>query len=658
MSYYKVQMIWFDPVEGSMTDPVEVFDPEDKDMCLINPTVTLDVGEAGSFDFVVPKNHVFYDKFMPYASVAVFEESTCIFVGRLRPPSIDMFGQKTFHAEGALAYLNDVILPPMEMENPITAANYIDQVLDYYDQYASARPDREIYHNMSVTDLANIQIYDPQAWNYQSALDILRSYVFKFCGGYFYVEFDGFDDIELKWRKYLTDPSSQVIQIGVNMLDLTRNGNEIYTAAIASGGQNAEGETAAMLAPVYDAGKATKYGFVCKYLSYPDATVVDALEAYCESFLENMQYDGFTFQASAADQHPINSATGKFLLGQVVNLRADSLGVDARLPITRIVVNLNSAIKDVTVGTPERNSIVVSTAKAQIQQEETEKEMECCSEDKQDKEINGYVIDIDDEGNISTVKVPDAIEFTKSVTTFSSGDVLHYSDYEVTAYYKDGTTEVVTSSCTFNVADGYVFRQTANPRVFIANYTHSSGKKLHVQLLLHVMSVPTEPPTVITGWADWRTAINVVNQAYHDYADAIGRPAYYDMDRYELLLTAPELTNYFAQHNCPVIVLWMSAEFVVFALEKWSDTGEPLRVGDTISLNRPIFMQSFHAYGVTSSSGDYVKITDTWTGAWDLSDFTDTGFWRQYARWYGIFTKTLSGIDVLKSMSTINVEAQ
>ena len=131
------------------------------------------------------------------------------------------------------------------------------------------------------------------------------------------------------------------------------------------------------------------------------------------------------------------------------------------------------------------------------------------------------------------------------------------------------------------------------------------------------------------------------------------------MERFQLLLTAPELTGYFAQHNCPIIALWMSGEFVVFALEKWNDTGEPLRVGDTITLNRPIFMQCFSAYGVTDGQSEYVRIrTDTWTGAWDLSDFTDTGFWKQYARWYGIYIKEMSSGTFVKSMSTLNVEVQ
>ena len=51
-----------------------------RDMVLINPKVYLAADEAGSFDFTMPKNHIFYDAIIPYGStIAVKEDDSIIF---------------------------------------------------------------------------------------------------------------------------------------------------------------------------------------------------------------------------------------------------------------------------------------------------------------------------------------------------------------------------------------------------------------------------------------------------------------------------------------------------------------------------------------------------------------------------------------------------
>lgn len=470
MSYYSVKLNWYESGTG-LVEPVDVYDPTEKTMVLIDPVVTLTVGEAGNFEFTVPRNHVFYEQFRAYeCSIAVFEEEDCIFFGRLLPPILDVFGQKKFHAEGALAFLNDCILPQRDMGDQITVAEYIEQILDYYNQYASARPDREfIFNDLLSTDLANITIYDPQPWNYQSAKDIIVNYLYQYCGGYFYIEFTDFDELEFKWRYNLTDANSQVIQLGVNLLDLSQSGKEFYTAAIAKGGTDLDGNQVGMSYPMYATADVTRYGLICKYLEYPSVTAVDALEAYCENFLSEQQFDGYTFEASAADQHPLTPTFKKYGIGQLVELKAEKLGVDVTIPITRIAYKLHTAVKEVTVGVSDARLRAISTAsaKSEAKMDEMGKEMECCSEDKQDNVIKGedgndYVVDYEidtetGEVEIIATKIPSSLKFTKSVALYNIGDQFDHTRYEVKAFYGDGTSVDVTNDCAYSILDGYTF---------------------------------------------------------------------------------------------------------------------------------------------------------------------------------------------------------
>lgn len=489
MSYYSVKLNWYESGSG-LVEPVDVYDPTEKTMVLIDPVVTLTVGEAGNFEFTVPRNHVFYDKFKPYeCSIAVFEEEDCIFFGRLLPPVLDVFGQKKFHAEGALAFLNDCILPPMEMGDQITVAEYIEQILDYYNQYASARPDREfIFNDLLSTDLANITIYDPQPWNYQSAKDIIVNYLYQYCGGYFYIEFTDFDELEFKWRYNLTEENGQVIQFGVNLLDLNQTGKEIYTAAIAKGGTDLDGNQVGMSYPMYTTADVTRYGLICKYLEYPSVTVVDALETYCENFLSEQQFDGYTFEASAADQHPLTPTFKKYGIGQLVELKAEELGVDVTIPITRIVYKLHTAVKEVTVGVSDARMRAISTAsaKAEAQVEEMAQEMECCSEDKQSNIITGpdgndYKLDFEvdpetGEVTVTAKKVVSKIKFTKAAFLYFIGESLDLDDFAVTAFWGDGTSRDVTSECSFSITDGYTFNRVGSTEL-IATWVDDSGEK-------------------------------------------------------------------------------------------------------------------------------------------------------------------------------------
>ena len=525
--YYKVFLYGSVNATGGRYDhPVEIMDNSVRDMVLINPKVYLAADEAGSFDFTMPKNHIFYDAIIPYGStIAVKEDDSIIFIGRPLPPTIDTWGQKTFHCEGALAFLNDVVLYHQEAVNPITAEEYFDNTLTYYNMIAG-RPDRQFLFSFANPEFQEAMIYDPDPWDYQTVLEFIRSYLHQFVSGHFYVQYIDFDELELKWFRDFDDGiyydipgNNQPVQSVINLTDIEQIGCEFYTAAIAKGGEDSDGNIPYMTEPVIHETMAEKYGVICKKLEYPDIKVADALEAMCDSFVHGMQFETFSFKVSAADQHPLDSRFDQYKILQKVRVNAEQFGVSVILPISRMEISLVSAVKYINVGLIDTVPLTISIEKnlEEESQEAKETAKEEAKKVKQDgneslvirgKDGNDYEVSVDENGNLIATKIPNSIKLSPSSKEYKVGDILSLSDFTVTAYYGDGTTQDVTSASTFNLASGYVF--VANDPNYQLRATYSVGGKNYAasaRLIVKENSMPKEGIITINGHdynlADW-----------------------------------------------------------------------------------------------------------------------------------------------------------
>lgn len=455
-SYYEVFL------SDAENEPVAIFEPDKKEMSLLNAVVSLAVREAGSFTFTIPPMHIFYDSIIPYGStIEVRENNKTIFFGRPLPPTTDFWGNKTYHCEGALAFLNDVILPPLTYLGETTLDDLIMQVLDEYNMHQT-RYDREMRYD--VEDFPQVTIYDPDEWNYQTALDYIRNYLFQFCGGFFYAEWDG-TEILFKWKEKLEETNNQPVTFGVNLLDIMREGKNFYTGAIAKGGKDIDGIQAQMMRPVFMSnGLRNKYGTTIAYLEYPDAKTVDALEAYCETYLSKQQFNGASIELTAADMGLLPAEGGfrydEFRLGQLVHVTSQPQGVDALLPVTRLDVDINSMSKNAVIGTLDVVPLTISTMKIQLETEKKTVEVVKRETDKakpttiKGSDGNDYTLDVDFEGHVVPVKVPVKIEFYRAKMQYLVGETFHLSDFAVQAVYGDGTEEDITDECTYDIEDG------------------------------------------------------------------------------------------------------------------------------------------------------------------------------------------------------------
>ena len=335
MSYYRV-----------LLDGIDIYDPAQLLLTFSSPHAVCGLSDAGSFDFVMPKGHIFYDNVVPYGStIEVFEDGQSIFYGRPTLPKTDFYGNKQIHCEGALAFLNDVIVPPIKVSGgeKITMKEYITILFDYYNN-TCRREDRKL-----VLGSVNLQS-DQEAkhvWNYETCFDILRQGILPYTGSYTITRRAlGVTYIDFVYR--FNTSINQPIKLASNLLDMTKTGQEFYTAVMAKGASDAVQMLSPMLA---DNALIQKYGFICAYKEYPNCETLTELQMQCSVFLKSQQFSGMRFEASATDLHLENSAYQQFVVGAVTQIDSPfhDFANNFRATISKIEINLDTGEKNATL---------------------------------------------------------------------------------------------------------------------------------------------------------------------------------------------------------------------------------------------------------------------------------------------------------------------
>lgn len=388
-----------------LLDGVEIYDPTNKAKTLINPQLSLAVGEAGSFTFTIDPEHTAYNSIIPYGSnIEVFEDGVSVFFGRPLPPSVNFYNQKTYRCEGALAFLNDIILPPMTdfvpvetsgttgdtftsgttgdtfssgdtagadddgyVRRSINLRTYLQYVFSEFNAKQLTRLDRRlILRNENIADMTLYYNSD-----FKSCLEILRTEIMPHVDGYLVaVRSNGTTYVDIV-KSYQTIPNQQ-IRAGVNLLDFAAEQQPFYTGVVAKGGeasnqfvsgdyihwsQEASGEIVA------------RYGLMYAYKNWPECKTTDALAAKCTEFLSEQQFSKMRISADAIDLHIVDGNYDAIKLGRTVTFNSPvHMGSTVDLVVSGIRTNLATGEKYITLGerekgnAPELSTIVIDAS--------------------------------------------------------------------------------------------------------------------------------------------------------------------------------------------------------------------------------------------------------------------------------------------------------
>jgi hypothetical protein len=408
----------------------EIFGPT-LDQAVLNPTLEIELNSAGKLEFVLPilrsttvddnGNKIYPDDIWNTIQVfrgeiEVWEEDDCIFYGRPLQIIRDWNNQKRVVCEGALSYFNDSIQPTKEYEMSNTvlydsddypnSKGFFNKLIERHnDQLRKDDANSSTRHfKVGDIDVENSKIY--RKTDYQTTAECLQSMCLDTDGGYFIlrkeydIETEDYVNV-IDWKKTAPYGTSQEIQFGVNLLDITQdlNGSDLCTVLYPTAGDdifvnhankyteenpyevkdennNVTGhimhETGADRYITHIEGY-KKYGRIVKIKNF-DITEIDesdpdyqhknsqALFKKAAKWLNDQNQEEVTIECSAADLHYLTyneeySSKEKLRLGQMVQVIDDVHNVTRELPIYKISMNLDSGIKKITMGTPPKKEL-------------------------------------------------------------------------------------------------------------------------------------------------------------------------------------------------------------------------------------------------------------------------------------------------------------
>ena len=343
------------------------FDPEDENV-LTDPKVSGEMGKQGSFEFSMNPKHPYYRSLLQMITIFRVEyDGDTIFRGRVLTIDVGhLTGIKNVHCEGDLAFLLDSQIEGItDDDRPKTnAITYINSLVNAHNsQMNEGMADKKFtvgevpgtYTNATESPQRvapdSDYRYGSGSWrDSQSAFNELADTF----GGYFRTRYQNgicyLDWIDQYFRGGI---NVQTIELGKNLIDITSNSevNNIFTALIPVGSKNGKslyingyktnihGNNKRILVPqiaqVYsdaqlNQGFHTKedylkaidtYGIIYHTETFSNADTQEKLWAYACDWIKNNYIGGLnSFDIGALDMHLIGKSSGKFLVGDKVNV--------------------------------------------------------------------------------------------------------------------------------------------------------------------------------------------------------------------------------------------------------------------------------------------------------------------------------------------------
>ena len=206
----------------------------DDRLVLIDPKLSLEDSTAGKFEFTMPITNIAYGLIGRMdTEIRVFQNGDEIWRGRVLEEEVDFNNRKSYTCEGALAYMNDTVIPPKEWQN-YDIRGLIRAVVDNHN--AQCTVDNSWPLNKHIT-LGVILIQDnrkneeylkeinnnPYVTNFEKSLEVLNTLVEKF-HGHICMSYSGEDIVLNIYDELKFGPSAgQTIDFGKNLLDFTKN---------------------------------------------------------------------------------------------------------------------------------------------------------------------------------------------------------------------------------------------------------------------------------------------------------------------------------------------------------------------------------------------------------------------------------------------------
>ena len=207
-----------------------IYDPSKENKQLLNPRLSLNLNEPGTFEFTIPPTNKGYNAVhVRTSTIDVVENGKIIWTGRPTSLEYDFYNNKTFRCEGALAYFKDIVMEEKEYKKT-TIANFFKSIISRYNDGVMATTNDDIpfdyartFSAGSVTAGSNLSIWRKTSW--ESAWECLEDMLLNAEGGYFVLSKSavGINPVHIKYVGEFTETCNQTIEFGSNLVNVARS---------------------------------------------------------------------------------------------------------------------------------------------------------------------------------------------------------------------------------------------------------------------------------------------------------------------------------------------------------------------------------------------------------------------------------------------------
>ena len=366
-------------------DDTLVCDSRVEELALLDPVVQLEENKVGSFSFIIPPKHPYYDLIKRRKSVVrVIEDDELVFRGPCIDEGKDFYKQKEIYCEGELTYFNDSVQRPARFRN-VTLISLLQAFVASHNSQVEEKKHFQV-GMVTVTSVSGFVSYDT---NMEHTIVYLKKLVDDL-GGFFRIRYEN----GIKYLDYLAESpntNSQVIKLGQNLIDFKSNlsSADIATAIIPLGEKLDETivegvEVRQTIASVNDGidyvfspEAVENFGWIYKTVKWDGVTRPETLMTYGERYLSDIQFENVVIQAKAVDMHLADKSVERFKLSDQIRVLSAPHGMDRYFRLTKMTKYLNNPENDpITLGKNEKLSL---STKSQQENAEIKKAIESFS---------------------------------------------------------------------------------------------------------------------------------------------------------------------------------------------------------------------------------------------------------------------------------------
>lgn len=331
------------------TQPEIITSSGTRAMNAIRPKLNLTAGAAGSLEFTLTQESAGYNEVKRLSStIRVLRDREIIWIGRVLSEKSNLWRDRTLVCEGALAFLNDTIVPVEMIAG--TAGQILSTLLNAHNGKTGTRSVLFGTTNISGT----LTLEAGTCTTYEAVEKLVGTY-----GGIVRTRIVS-GEVYLDWLADYPDSTGQEqsIEFGENLLDFApeQDCTDFCTAVYVRGAQvpNSDPPT------YYNSGWVTKsqdvlaeLGRIERFIEMSDLDNEIQLAAEGARYLADRQYDALTLSISALDLHVLNPDAQPFSLLERVHVGSYYHGMDKTFAVIGLSIDLADQSKTgFTLGDP------------------------------------------------------------------------------------------------------------------------------------------------------------------------------------------------------------------------------------------------------------------------------------------------------------------